>query len=287
MIGTYNSSITRVQPFFRMLFMQDSSGQKWIPELLAECPINKSYAEVLSHFGRDILSESLIKRKYSDKVLKHHGIPAIILEKCFEYRLPPPREFLRWMINNFEQIGWPDHGCTNYSQKTLDYIYRLRGDMGPYTMEKTKAETISKLDEWGIESKKLKWWAFEGFTYIDCYIESSHFILAIEGKRTERVIKRSTWYDRRNQIIRNLETTQQDARRKKKEFALILITETPNDPVTLKIIEESLPHFTSEERSELLKHYLGSITWKQACDATGLEFSALPNTTEDAIKLLG
>jgi hypothetical protein len=34
-----------------------------------------------------------------------------------------------------------------------------------------------------------RWWAFEGFTSVDCCLESESALLFIEGKRTERLSK--------------------------------------------------------------------------------------------------
>ncbi len=41
------------------------------------------------------------------------------------------------------------------------------------------------------------------------------------------------------------------------------------------------PHLGDAERIKLQKHYLGNLTWQQACDAIGVDFALLPRTTAD------
>ena len=55
------------------------------------------------------------------------------------------------------------------------------------------------------------------------------------------------------------------------------------DPRAPSIIECSLPHLSTSERCELMAHYLGCIIWKDLCQATGVDYSGLPGTVEEAL----
>ena len=37
-----------------------------------------------------------------------------------------------------------------------------------------------------------------------------------------------------------------------------------------------LPHLTDDERRDLMAHFLGCLTWRMVCDATGLDYGSLP-----------
>ena len=39
-----------------------------------------------------------------------------------------------------------------------------------------------------------------------------------------------------------------------------------------------------EYQVQLMKHYLGNITWEELCIATGIDFHKLPDKTEDVIR---
>lgn len=81
-MGIYDSSRTRVQPFFEQLNNQDRSGSSWLPRLLALAPNTALAKGVMSMFTAAVLPDLRIE---------------------FEKRIPPPESFLRWHIQN------PDH----------------------------------------------------------------------------------------------------------------------------------------------------------------------------------
>lgn len=139
----------------------------------------------------------------------------------------------------------------------------LRGWHGLGRQVIAQREALAALEQTGAKRSQGKWWAFEGTTSVDCYLETENLILLIEGKRTEPLSACVNWYPGRNQLVRNLEEAQELAN--DKPFAVLLIAEDNFDPLTPEIISISLPHFSSEERQTLMQHYLGCLTWRQVC----------------------
>jgi hypothetical protein len=271
-----NSSLTRVRPYFRETFCQDHTGSIWLPQLLSIVHNNQDYAHHLSSLNCMIFSELLGKRIYSDKIIKK-----ISLEKCFEYSLPPTRIFLQWLIEHHDKLTWPRHGRKErqYGDSTQAHRENLLGRNGKTKQIDARNTALNLLSENGTLGSKRKWWAFEGFTEVDCLLETDDFLLGIEGKRTEKVSPATHWYPKRNQIIRNLEVLKEKAGTK--EYAILLMNEDGKDPITDTYVVNSLPHYSEQEIAEIKKHYLGAVSWRQACKAVGLDYNALPVTIRD------
>ncbi|HPY46060.1 MAG TPA: hypothetical protein PLD69_04500 [Sphaerochaeta sp.] len=245
----------------------------WIPTILELC--KSDYRKELAPNTGSICDYSLQKRPYTDSTLKQLGINSIDLENCFEFPLSPPIRFLEWLIQNPLFMKWPKD--KKYSEQT-EYKRRRLLNNDPTVI----SEALILLRNNHVRNPNRDWWVFEGFTKVDCLIETENLVLAIEGKRTEEGPSLSIdWYPQRNQLVRNLEALKQYG--KSKEYALILIDEEGNYQLEESMFIASLPHFSSEERTELRKHYLGNITWKQVCIATGINYSELPNTINDLI----
>ena len=114
---------------------------------------------------------------------------------------------------------------------------------------------------------------------MDCLIETDDFLLGIEGKRTEKVSSNINWFPQRNQIIRNLEVLK--AKAGGKVYAMLLMNEDGKDPIKDTDFANSLPHYSTQEIAEIKTHYLGAVSWRQACDAVGLDYCDLPDTIRD------
>jgi len=274
--GIFNSSITRVRPVFKQLIHR--SKTEWLTDILNLFP--SEYAKSLATNTGLISPETVKFCLYNDKILgqKEYGIDTIELEKCFEYSMEPSVNFLRWLIMNPNMLTWPKG--MKYSKNTE---IKRRVLIGGDTEIKEKA--LAELFKCGSNKSSKKWWAFEGFTEIDCLIETDSLILAVEGKRTEDGPSKSTsWYKNRNQIIRNLEVLQQKAMNK--PFAVILIDDKNDFKLTQKDIYLGLPHMTVEERIDLITHYLGSVTWQKVCEATGINYNELPDRTQEVVEII-
>ncbi|HEX8102025.1 MAG TPA: hypothetical protein VF533_05410 [Solirubrobacteraceae bacterium] len=65
----------------------------------------------------------------------------------------------------------------------------------------------------------------------------------------------------------------------------MLLTEGPipegTDEALDGVLADGAAHLSDAERRDLHARYLGNLTWADACAATGVEFSSLPETTDD------
>ncbi len=216
-------------------------------------------------------------RTRPDRALRQFGIPNVQLEQCFEKRLPPPAEILRWLIEHPEAMTWPkDEFAAGAARLKREELF---GRQGPERAVTARAEALMELERIGAGGSSGKWWAFEGFTIADCLLETEKLLVLIEGKRTEPLSESTRWFPQRNQVLRSLEALGAYARQIKKEFAVILMAEEYVQAKTLEDIAISLGHLAEEDRFELIGHYLGCVTWSDA-----LARIYFPHTVEDAAR---
>lgn len=116
---------------------------------------------------------------------------------------------------------------------------------------------------------------------IDCILMTDRLVVTIEGKRTEPLSAATDWYPALSQLVRNLEAAKQLSRGR--TWGSLLISEVKiadgTDEALDAILPASAPHLDADEHRELHRNYLGNLTWAEACNAVGLPFSALPETT--------
>ena len=131
----------------------------------------------------------------------------------------------------------------------------------------------------------MRWWAFEGFTQVDCCLETDNLLLFIEGKRKESLSSATMWFKQRSQLIRNLEVCLEAANGK--YCGVLLIVEDGDDPFSEALLRKSLPHLVrDEEVGRVESVYMGCTTWREVCAATGVRFDDLPRTTDEAVARL-
>jgi len=186
------------------------------------------------------------------------------LRSCFEVDYPPPERFLRWLIEHPGSLTWPLEskktprkfgGKTEASRHAL-----IAGDTATHDL------AVLALEKSGTSGSRGKWWAFEGFTSVDCVLETDSLLVFIEGKRTEPISAATDWYPQRNQIVRNVEVASCAAAEARKNFGVILCAEEPV-PVLEQDFIEGLPHLSQPDRDALRTHYWGCITWNQIVSA--------------------
>jgi hypothetical protein len=271
---TYDSSLTRVAPFFQALVSKKANPGFWLPKLLLSATRNTEYARELAH-----------KIRKADSSFRGlGGVPATV---TLERELPPPRAFLSWLIRHPERLNWEDYGKnrSSFGEKTRKKRDQLKAG-GP-SRNKIIREATEELVRFGSESSRRKWWAFEGFTSVDCFIETDEIVLLVEGKRTEKVSSATMWYPQRNQVIRNIEVAREVAGPDRDYAVLLVMEEEPSKPVVNeRILQESLPHMIPEERQSLSEHYLGETTWAILCNDLGIPFENLPDTVSDVSRSL-
>jgi hypothetical protein len=282
-MGDRNSSITRVWPVFDYLFADDPTGESWLRQLIGLAPSTSIRDALLSTPLRPISANlGQLGRRIPSNV-KKHLTPAQqqslrSLRYAFEVDLPAPKRFLEWLLANPHCLSWPPRDAKMWQKgdATTKLRKRLRdGDA------KLRLSALEELASTTPAKAFQKWWAFEGRTSVDCYLETDEAIILIEGKRTESVAGKTFWYKSRDQLIRNIETAAQHASTKKKEFAVLLCAEDSTN-LAPQTFAWSLPHLTPTERTELQDHYLGCVTWEQIRAAL-LPTETLPEGVADAV----
>lgn len=274
-MGQKNSSITRVWPVFDFLLEKDDTGRSWLPQLLqlsgSGFP-NSSPGPLLRCVAqRQRELPAAIRRELKPEAIRRIGR----IRNAFEKDIPPAEGFLRWLIEHPKCLKWPDGpaGPLTYGEGTQQRRERLmHGDLS------AKQEALAELDIHGSVGSRRRWWAFEGYTSVDCWLETESFMLLIEGKRTEQIAPSTSWFPKRNQIVRNVEVAA--ALAGDKDFAVMLCAETQS-PLPQSCWDDSLPHLGRDQRRKLQSHYLGCVLWKDIVDALcpGL---LLPDTVVEA-----
>lgn len=276
--GEVNSSITRVRPVFQRLLARDPTGSTWMPSLLGLATRSEARAKEMVRNPGSISDHLVRKRPYKDKILKQeYGLDEIPLEHCFEYPCAPPTRFLDWAIRNPDELDWKNKGFGK-DPETIRRRQALFGIRG--SKEDAQAEGLRLLKTKGAVLSRKRWWAFEGFTEVDCLLETEHLLLFIEGKRTEPLSPATMWFKRRSQLIRNLEVCLEMA--KEKPCGVLLVDEVGENPYTDEALRAGLPHLKREaELARVQSVFLGHTTWRRVCEATGLDFKSLPATTAE------
>jgi hypothetical protein len=118
---------------------------------------------------------------------------------------------------------------------------------------------------------------------IDCVLFTEALVVTVEGKRTEPLSPATDWYPKRSQLVRNLEAAKQLA--KGRAWASMLVSEEPvaegTDAALQSVLPAGAPHLGPEEHDELHAHYLGNLTWREACQATGVDPGIFPKSTAE------
>jgi hypothetical protein len=256
-MGRYDSSRTRVQPVFNQLLKMDPSGRQWTGKLFSS-----------------VLHKSPTANRLSSKI----GILSSSAKNRFEIKFPPPERFLKWLLENPGHLSWPTQkgGPKRFGMNTQLWREKLVGKHGMAAQAEAQREALNHLERLGAVGSLREWWAFEGFTTVDCVLETDEALLFIEGKRKDTLSPSTEWFVGRNQLFRNLETCGEAARGK--EFGVLLIAETdPLLDLTKQMAEKGLPHLQDNERSDLIDRFLGVVLWRELCEVTGVDFQKLPD----------
>jgi hypothetical protein len=282
-MGESNSTVTRVWPVFDCLFHRDPTGASWLKPLLELGPRAALLDQKIRSDPGNLCPElSRIRRPLTGPLKEVLG-PTLTekigsIRNAYEAEFPPPAAFLRWMLEHPERLRWPE-----WRGKRLEF--------SPATQDKrtkllacdtaVRAEGLKELSSVGAEGSRHKWWAFEGFTSVDCKLETQSLLLFIEGKRTEPISESTDWFPGRNQVIRNLEVAQALIGGQK-NFAVLICAESEIKEFTDKTWTGSLPHLGHDAIESLQSHYLGTVRWSVIAERLcgGLK---LPSNLDEAI----
>lgn len=284
-MGERNSSVTRVWPVFDFLFHADSSGQAWLSALLhmgsRVAQVDSTVLDSLGMLEPDLSDFNRTPSGPIKRVLGPIRVEQLgTIRNAYERDVPPAAAFLRWLLENPDRLQWP-----TARGKQLVYAKQAqtkRKDLIAGNTE-AKAEALRELAHCGATGSRRKWWAFEGYTSIDCALETDRLLVLIEGKRTESISPSIHWFPDRNQVIRNLECAREMARCVNKNYAVLVCAESMTD-LADEEWAKSLPHLTEAERVELKSHFLGCATWGDvATELCG--GMVLPETVDQAVTL--
>lgn len=154
------------------------------------------------HGGPDWPRE-LLKLAGDDELDPGDGPPVVYLDP--ERRVPPSRERLAWMLEHHGEL-------TAAGKKNAETLAQRTADQDAIDTALANADT-----ELG---KEL---TLEGYTSADCLIECDNVVIWIEGKRTNKLAKNTSYDGKRDQVARNLEAAHQVANGK--DFRVIVCFE--------------------------------------------------------------
>lgn len=259
------------------LLARDASAETWLRDLLEAAPRAGILEDDVRRDPGRLLPELARPRDYLDRVLGR----TLVLPRCFEHSAPPSRAFLRWMIENPQRMRWPErkpgvrvtYGAE--SQRLREALVDGRSE----ERAQVQAQALDELARRGPEGSRRRWWAFEGHTEVDCWLETERLLLFVEGKRTEPLSASTHWYPEPNQLVRNLEVVGELARGR--AAAVLLVSEEPVAELTEATLAASTPHVDVLAREQLRRRCLGQTTWAELCRRLGMDFARLPRTIAD------
>jgi len=181
-----------------------------------------------------------------------------------ERRLDAHPELLRWLIKNLEG----GTGGLRTSATTREHRDKL------IARDPTTINLALQLLKDSVV--RPKWYVLEGPSQPDAYLEAAHFILVIEGKRTERGQTTTTsWMSNRNQMLRHMDAAAWNASPGKRVYGLMIVEgmeggddawNAEGDAIMSDVVmNSSLPHLRPDERQALASGFLGFTTWQRVC----------------------
>jgi len=207
-VGDRNSSLTRVQPVFDELLDQWPDGDPWLSELWDMATLTRPGVTLSKPVGLGSLlaSETPAARAASQGTV-------------YERAVAPPAAFLQWLLENPQKmkINDPKHFGAK-SDQARQWRRKLFSD-DKHLVSEAQDEGRRQIGKRLAQRGRNKWWAFEGFSRIDCCLITSQCVLFVEGKRTESVSPSTLWFDQRSQLWRTVEAGKEFAG--DKEFAVL------------------------------------------------------------------
>jgi hypothetical protein len=262
-VGLYESSRTRVAPFFEGLRSLDPSGRSWLVPLLA-----------LPNHG------SRTERVVTPPIREGAWYPR-------EAALPPPRALLHWLVDNVadpaRRAGALAGALAPETRGPEDRRSQLlAGD------PEAVREAHARIDQ-GPAARA--WYVLEGASQPDALLLTDDAMVVVEGKRTEPGPTTSTtWLSGRHQMLRHLDAAW-EMRAGRRLFGFFLVegegadsTQVPTlwqraalDTLRPETLATSLPHRREAERTEIARAFIGVATWQAACAALDVAYATLPD----------
>jgi hypothetical protein len=248
-VGIYDSSRTRVAPVFGRLQCLDPSGRLWLQGLL------------------ELANTRKLPRPQA-------GTSRLRVAKWWprEARLAAPPGLLRWLLENAEE---PPTAAAWGRRPEVMANRRRVVDRDAETV----AAALQSLQE--RRPSPRAWYVLEGPSQPNVYLDSADAVIVVEGKRTETAPTTSTaWMRVRHQMLRHLDAAWEN-RQGRRIYALFIVEAeketTSVEPssawhaaveltISDEVLKGSLPHRSSDERSQIASALLGVTTWQAVCD---------------------
>lgn len=248
-MGIHDSSRTRVAPVFGRLQCFDPSGRLWLQGLL------------------ELANTRKLPRPQA-------GTSRLRVAKWWprEARLAAPPGLLRWLLENAEEPG----NAAAWGRRPEVMASRRRVvDRDADTL----AGALRSLQE--RRPSPRAWYVLEGPSQPDVYLDSADAVIVVEGKRTEtRPTTSTAWMRVRHQMLRHLDAAWEH-RQGRRIYGLFIVEaekgttsvvpssawhEAVELTISDKVLTGSLPHRSTDERSQIASALLGVTTWQAVCD---------------------
>lgn len=248
-MGIYDSSRTRVAPVFGRLQCLDPSGRLWLQGLL------------------ELANTRKVPRPQA-------GTSRLRVAKWWprEARLAAPSGLLQWLLEHVEEPRNPKA----WGRRPEVVANRRRiVDRDAVTLATAMQSLQAR------RASPRAWYVLEGPSQPDVYLDTAEAVIVVEGKRTETGLTTSTdWMKERHQMLRHLDAAWEH-RQGRRIYGLFIVeaekdalSEEPSSAwheaveltVSDKVLNGSLPHRSSEERSQIASALLGVTTWQAVCE---------------------
>jgi hypothetical protein len=264
-VGIYDSSRTRVAPVFGRLQCFDPSGRMWLQGLL------------------ELANTRKVPRPQA-------GTSRLRVAKWWprEARLAAPPGLLQWLLEHAEEPRSPKAwGRRPEVVANRRRIVDRDADTLATALQSLQAHRASP----------RAWYVLEGPSQPDVYLASEDAVIVVEGKRTEAALTTSTdWMRVRHQMLRHLDGAWEH-RQGRRIYGLFIVEaekgttsvepsfawhEAVESTISDEVLKGSLPHRSSDERSQIASALLGVTTWQALCDEFQLPREVLiPEVLDD------
>jgi hypothetical protein len=254
-VSDLDSSVTQAQTVFDALLDKMPTGVPWLRELWDMAALTRPGVAVAREGGLGQLVAAETPPGRSDRAGKVYG-----------RTVAPPAAFLRWLLEHPDRMEVRDRD-TFGAKSLVAQEWRRRLFSGDEALvAEARDAGLELLGHRLAQRGRNKWWAFEGFTRVDCCLISSQCVVFVEAPRAEAdpAASSTLWYPDRRRLWRNVEAAKELAG--VKQFGVILAVETADEGAAAlgdaaRTLEKSCPHLEPDERAELSRHLLGFVTW--------------------------
>lgn len=247
-MGEKNSTETRVTPFMRKL----DGNIKEIKRFLKSLPGIKE---------EDLDFQSIEAIHYGSN----------------EKALQANYDLLMWLVKHPD---WMDSSKLKPSNMSADtYQKRISLFKGDAQTTKKALLYLTKAKD-NHATTNRKWYAFEGPSYPDIYIETDKSVFIGEAKRTEpKLTTNTTWLQHRDQLIRHFDSVLSKGKRVK-IFYVFEKSDFDKNSTQAQLdryeddgyIKESAPHRGKDFPTEFRKAYAGHVYWEDLANEFSIAF---------------